>query len=276
MKKTKLYNHSIPDEVIKKTLLKPNETVRYRLHNLPKSTLRQNRLSIPVSLNVPAVDSVYLPEEGIYADIAAVKSVDAQGNHIFHHIEFLASMHGVLELVGGRASDQEIHSYLCLCDYNASKEGRDITKEAIFERIDEEAKAEELSYTRNLKREALNTAADLSADDVRNYIAARGGDDTRPLKVLRNELEDFADTNPKDFMDLIKNTTVTHKATLQRAITKGVIIFNEEQSMYEWPNKEPILTVSRGSDAINELVSFCISSPKGEKIFPTISSKSKK
>jgi uncharacterized protein (DUF1778 family) len=276
MKKTKLYNHSIPEEVIKKTLLKKGEVVRYRLHNIGRSSLNPNMLAFPVSKNVPPVDSVYLPEEGMYVDIAAVRSVDAQGNHTFHEIEFRGSQAGQLILTGGRANDQEIHSYLSLSDFNASKEGRDETKEPIFEKVDEEAKAESLSYSRNLKREALNSAADLSVDDIRNYIAARGGDDTRPIKVLRNELEELADADPQAFMDLLSNTTATHKATLQRALTKGAIMFNAEQSRYEWPNKEPILTVARGDDAINELVSFCISSPKGEKILQTISSKSKK
>jgi len=55
-------------------------------------------------------------------------------------------------------------------------------------------------------------------------------------------------------------------------------VFNEEQSRFEWPNKEAILTVARstGSDAVDELISFCVSSAKGEKVYQTIQSKAKK
>jgi len=113
---------------------------------------------------------------------------------------------------------------------------------------------------------------------VKNYSAALGKDDTKPVGVLRNELEELADTDPAAFLDLIGNKQAVMKATINRAVTKGVIVFNEEQSRFEWPNKEAILTVARstGSDAVDELISFCVSSAKGEKVYQTIQSKAKK
>jgi hypothetical protein len=276
MKKTELYNQ-LSEKLVKSTMLKPGQSVTYRLTNIQKSSLDPTRLAIPASKNVPPIDTIYDEEEGQYVTIAAVKSINANGEHTFHDIVFSYNMAGHLILQGGRAVDQEIHSYLSLCDYNASKPNRDTSKDAIFELVDEEAKAEKESRTRNIRREALNAAADMSAEDVKTYAAAMGKDDTKAVSVLRNELEEMADTNPQDFLNLINNKQAVVTATVNRAVKKGVILFNQEQSRFEWPNKEVILVVARtGSDAIDEFVSFCTSSAKGEKVFQTIQSKTNK
>lgn len=276
MKKTELYNQ-LSDKLIKSTILKPGQSVTYKLHGIEKSSLDPTRLNIPASKNVPPVDTVWDEEKQEYVSIAAIKSIDASGEHSFYDIEFTYSLGGHLILTGGRATDQEIHSYLSLCNYNFSNPNRDSSKDAIFEVVNEAAIAEDKSRTRNTRREALNAAADLSPEDVKTYAAALGQDDSKPISVLRNMLEDMADTDPKSFLDLINNKQAVVTATVNRAIKKGAIVFNQEQSRFEWPNKEVILVVARtGNDAIDEFVSFCTSSAKGEKVFQTIQSKAKK
>jgi hypothetical protein len=235
-----------------------------------------SRMAIPTYKNIPPIDQIWDKEKDEYVDIAAVKSADAEGNHTFHEILFTKSNAGHLILFGGRAVDQEIHSYLSICNYNGSNPDRDTSKEIIFELVDEEAKAEIEQKKRNLRREALNAAADLGQDEVKNFAAALGKDDSRPVGVLRNELEELADKDPQAFLDLIGNKQAVMKATINRSLSKGIIIFNEEQSRWEWPNKEAILTVARGTEAVEELVSFCVSSAKGEKVYQTIQSKAKK
>jgi hypothetical protein len=277
MKKTELYNR-LSEKLVKGTMLKPGEQVVYRLHNMQKNPMDPTKLAIPSAKNVPPIDTIWDEETQQYIDIAAVRTVAPTGEHTFHEIFFYGNQAGHMILVGGRALDQEVHSYLSLCNYNASNPNRDTTKEAIFERVDEEAKAVKESRTRNVRREALNAAADLSPEDVKEYTAALGKDDTRPVSVLRNDLEEMADKTPEEFMQLINNKQAVMKATINRALKKGVIVFSQEQSRFEWPNQEAILTVARstGSDAVDELVSFCVSSTKGDKVFQTISSKAKK
>jgi hypothetical protein len=275
MKKTKLYNN-LPDKLLKKMLLKPGERVVYKLYNITSAPMDPTRLAIPAYRNVPPIDQIYDKESESYIDIAAVKSVDAEGNHTFHDIYFTSQQAGHMILFGGRAVDQEIHSYLSLCNHNASNKDRDTTKEVIFELVDEEAKAEKESTTRNKKRDALNIAADLTPEDVKDYTAALGKSEDRPIKVLRNELEALADRDPEEFLGLINNKQAVMKATINRALAKGAILFSEEQSMYKWANGEAILTVARGTEAIDEFVSFCVSSAKGEKVYQNLQSKSKK
>jgi hypothetical protein len=277
MKKTKLFNNLSP-ELIDSTKLKKGEKVVYRIHNIQRNPMDPTKWALPSVRSVPPVDQIYDEIKQEYIDIAAVKSVTPDGDHSFHEIYFYGSQGGMMILTGGIAAQQEIHSYLSLCNYNASNPNRDTTKEPLFELVDETARSTKERLNRNLKREALNTAADLSADEVRNYIAALGQDDTRPLDILRNELETLADNDPKGFLDLVSNKQASMKAILNRALAKGVIMFDSEQSRFTWPNGEAILTVARttGGEPVEELISYCVSSAKGEKVFTTIQSKAKK
>lgn len=277
MKKTKLFNNLSP-ELIESTKLKKGEKVVYRIHNIQRNPMDPTKWALPSVRNVPPIDQIFDEIKGEYIDIAAVRSVTADGDHSFHDMYFYGSQGGMMVLSGGIAAHQEIHSYLSLCNYNASNPNRDTTKEALFELVDESVRSEKERKNRNLKREALNAAYDLSADEVKNYVAALGQDDTRPMEVMRNELETLADNDPKGFLDLVGNKQASMKAVLNRAIAKGVIIFDHESSRFTWPNGEAILTVARttGSDAVEELISYCVSGAKGEKVFQTIQSKAKK
>lgn len=276
MKKTKMYNN-VSDALLKPTKLKPGQQVVYRVEGIQPDPMNPGKWAIPAAKNVPPIDQIWDEEKQEYVEIAAVRTFDSEGNHTFHEIWFFGNQGGHMILRGGNAIDQEIHSFLSISNYNGSNPNRDTTKEVYFTLVDEQAKSEVERKVRNIKREALNVSADLTAEDVRNYIAALGQDDTRPLEVLRNDLEAMADSDPKSFLDLVSNKQAVMKATLNRALKKNVIKFEEEQSRFTWPTGEVITTVARttGSDAVEDLVAFCVSSTKGEKVYQTIQTKSK-
>lgn len=277
MKKTELYNNVSP-ELLAQTKIKPGEQVVYRVTGIQPNPMDTSTWAIPAVKNVPVTDEIYDPIADRYVSIAAIRNVGTDGTINYHDLYFFGSHGGHMILLGGRADHQEIHSYLSLCSYNGSNPNRDDSKEIVFELVDEVAKSQKETKKRNLKREALNSAADLSADDVRNYIAALGQDDTQKIEVLRNKLEEMADTDPEGFISLISNKQATMKATINRALSKGAIMFDTEQSRFTWPNGEAILTVSRttGGDNVDELISFCVSGAKGEKVYQTLQSKAKK
>lgn len=277
MKKTKMFNNISP-ELLAPTLLKKGEQAIYKIVGIQPDPMNPGKWSMPAAKNVPPTDQIWDETKQEYIDIAAVKTFDQEGNHTFHDIFFYGNQGGHIILRAGNAVDQELHSYLMICNYNGSNPNRDTTKEIYFELVDEKAKSIAESKVRNLKREALNASADLSPEEVKTYTAARGQDDTRPVEVLRNELENLADVDPKAFLDLIENKQAIMKATLNRAVKKGVIVFDEQQSKYSWPNGEVITIVARstGSDAVEDLIAFCVSNAKGEKVYQTIQQKSKK
>lgn len=270
--------NNVSEALLKATLLKRDEQVVYKIVGIQPDPMNHGKWSIPAAKNVPPTDQIWDEEKQEYVEIAAVKTFDAEGNHTYHDIFFYGSQGGHLILRGGNAVDQEIHSYLSLCNYNGSNPKRDTSKESYFELVDEKSKSEQEIKVRNLKREALNISSDLSAEDVKNYIAAMGQDDNRPISVLRNQLENLADNDPKSFLELVNNKQAIMKATLNRAIKKGIIVFDEEQSKFSWPNGEVITVTARttGGDAVEDLLAYCVGNAKGEKVFQTIQTKSKK
>lgn len=277
MKKTPLFNN-VSQELLDSTKLKKGEQVVYKLYGIGPNPSDPSKMGFPSVKNIPPIDQIYDEHTGSFVDIAAIRSVTPNGDCVFHEIYFYGAQSGVMLLNGSKGIDQEIHSYMMLSNYNASNKNRDTSKEPMYELVDENKTSEIERKTRNMKREALNTAADLTPDEVRTYIAALGQDDTRKIDLLRNDLESMADKDPKSFMELVNNKQAIMKAVINRALSKGVITFDAEQAKFGWPTGEAILTVSRttGGEPVEELVSYCVSNQKGEKVYQTIQSKIKK
>jgi len=276
MKKFEQTNN-VSEKLLATTKLKRGEVATFKIAKIGRHPVTGDVI-IPAAVSVPVIDQIWDEEKQDYIDIAAISRPSKDGNHGFHELWFYGSQGGHWLLKGGVAQDQEIYSYLSLSNYNGSNPNRDVSKEIIFELVDDNKKSEVERKVRSLKREALNMAADLDVEAVKNLIAAKGGDDTKKIDILRNELETLADRDPAAFLELANNKQAAMKATINRAITKGVILFDAEQSRFAWPGGEVILTVARttGSDSVDELLTYCVSNAKGEKVFQTIQQKSKK
>jgi hypothetical protein len=277
MRKTEEYNN-LSEKKIKSATLKRGEIAVFRSAAIQRHPFMPEEVVIPTYQGVSPVDQIWDEELQEYVDIAAIKTVKPGGEPEFHEIAFTKIGAGHIILKGDSAGDREIYSFMFLSNFNGSNPDRNTDSPIMYTMIDEIKKSEVERKGRNFKREALNIAADLSADDVRVYSAALGRDDSRSLEVLRNELELLADRDPQGFLELVNNKQSTMKAIINRALLKGVLSFDNERSMFTWPNGEVILTVARatGQDAVDELIAFCISSAKGEKVYQTITAKSKK
>lgn len=282
MKLVQHYNKISP-ELLASTKLQPGQTVKYRVKvsgmngKRTSTPLAPNLPAIPVSKNIPPADQIWDDNIKQFVTIGAIRNVKSTGNPAFYDITFRRASGGIITLRAGRVADQEIHSYMMLTDFNGSKPDRDPSKPILFTFIDEEKQAEVRTEARKNRRVALNTAADLSEEDVRTYTAARGLDEKRTMKILRAELEDFADVDPDGFMRFINSADTTVVAVINRAIKNNKIKFNSEQSRFEWPTGETVLAVARsGNDAIEELATWLRSNERGERVFQQLNTSSKK
>lgn len=273
MKKFENVN-AVSPALLASTKLKKDETKIFVLSSITEHPWTKE-LIIPSAVNIPPIDQIFDEEKNDWVEIAAINRVDKQGNHSYHEITFWGNAAGRMIFVGGRGADQEIYSYLKLSNYNGSNPNRDNSKPVYFNEVDEAKKAEVEEKRRDLKREALNAASDLSAQDVRDYLASIGIDDRQDLKILRNKLGEMADRNPQEFMDLLQNKVAVIKASVHRAIRDGHILFDPASSKYSWPHGEEILRVPRAEDAVDELAGYLATNPKGEKILQTLRSKKK-
>ncbi len=281
MKLVKHFNN-LSKELLDSTRLEKHQTVKYRVHTAGVGKRKVTPLmpmvpAIPTAKNVPPTDQIYDQYSKQFVTIGAIRNVKSNGNPGFYDLTFRRTSGGMIVLKGGRVADQEIHSYLMLTDYNGSKPDRDTSKPILFYFVDENKIAEDNSAARKSLRIALNTAADLTEDNVRIYTAARGLDDRRKLSVLRDELEAFAASSPDKFMQFVSAAGTTVNAVVHKAIKNDKIKFNAEQSRFEWPTGEPILTVARtGQDAIEEFGLWLKTDLKGEKVFQLLNVSDKK
>jgi hypothetical protein len=273
MKKFENVN-AVSPALLDSTKLKRDESKIFVLANISEHPWTKE-LIIPSGLSIPSFDQIFDDEKNDWVEIAAINRLDKQGNHTYHEITFFGQSAGRIILTGGRGADQEIYSFLKLSNYNGSNPHRDVSKPIYYYEVDETKKAEVEEKRRDLKREALNAASDLSAQDVRDFVASIGIDDRQDLKILRNKLGEMADKNPQDFLDLLQNKIAVIKASVNRAIRDGQIIFDTAASKFSWTHGEEILRVPRAEDAVDELAGYLATNPKGEKILQTLRSKKK-
>lgn len=267
--------NALSEGLINDTKLKRGETKQFVVAGITPHPWT-NELIVPSVVTVPPVDQIQDPNSGEWVDIAAISRIEKDGKHGYHELTFYGHNAGRIILSGGRGADQEVYAYLKLSNFNGSNPNRDESKPIYYYEVDEAKKAEQDEKIRDIKREALNSLADLSAADVRDYAASLGLDDKLDLKILRNKLGDLADKDPKAFNDLLSDKTAVIKATINRSIRDGKILFDAVASKYTWPHGEEILRVPRAEDAVDELAGYLATNPKGEKVLTTLMSKGKK
>ncbi len=264
---TKALKDSVP-------ALKRGQSVTFKCYQIKPDTKSPRKFTGPFMLNVPVVDTVWDESINEYVEIAfADQQSTSKGDSIavFRTIKFVAPL-GEITLRGGVANDEYMYYYMMLSNFRGDKENRDTKKEAIYFLVNKEEEAKSKRKDRNAKLDALNKAVNMSDEEIKDFVAATGGNDKAPIDVCREYAEAWAEKDPVDFIKKAEDMSANLKATIKRALDQEVIKFDREQMLFTWPTGEPIATVSRqqGGDHIKELVEILVSEKKHEKVLPTI------
>jgi hypothetical protein len=147
----------------------------------------------------------------------------------------------------------------------------------IISRIDEQKEAREGRERRNAKAKALSVATNMSAKEVQDFAAAMQWDEHEEIELLRNRVEDLAETNPQMFNDLSEHKTVEYRATIKRALDKQVIAYNPAEFTYIWPiNQQKIVSLGAALGNENEIERFAdwlmTNGLKGDEVYKKIKS----
>lgn len=276
MLKKVIHYNSISDK-LKSSVppLKRGESVTFKCYQIKPDTNSPRKFTGPYMLNVPVIDTIWDEGANTYVEIAyADQQSTSKGDSIavFRTIKFVAPL-GEITLKGGVANDEYMYYYLMLTNHNGDKKDRDERKEKYFYRVNVEQESKTKRKERSSKLDALNKAVSMSDEEVRDFVAATGGNDKAPIDVLRDYAESWADKDPSGFMNKANDMTANLKATIKRALDQGVLKFDKEQMQFEWADSgEPIATVprSQGADHIKDFVELIVSEKKYEKVLPTI------
>lgn len=187
--------------------------------------------------------------------IALVEETDEKGiPNRFGKIRVTASERGVLDLdltEGGegwyKAMYLELHPKL------SNGKFADPSKHPMVSRIDEVKAAQDSKSERSARLKALNATMEMKDKDIVNFADAMLWDSTENVIVLRNKVEELADTNPEFFNDLVAGKTIEYRATVKQAMTKRVIEFDQAEYKFVWAGNKQTITVLSPSGEKNEV-----------------------
>jgi hypothetical protein len=268
MIKTKEYNN-VGDE----PKLGRQEVKVFKYLGIKEDPLNKGEIIMPSVAYVPDVDRVFDPTKDDYVDIANIASLGIGGKPVMSPIAFEKRNQGKLLLRGDKTGDREVFQYLMLSNFNASNPNRDKSVNPLFELVEPAKKANDARKERSLRREAMNVAAELSASEVREFIASMNKDEKRDISILRDELENLAEKDPKQFISLSKDKNKSIQANIKKAIDSKIIKFDKTTNTFMWVSTgETIVQVPRSSKTsyLQGFTNFVLSNKNGEVVYEEI------
>jgi len=213
--------------------LKPEESATYRVMNVRQDPDNFGKWLVPAALQIPSTDIIYDKKKGEFVNIAAIERQDINGAAEFANIVFSSVNLGYLFLNGKNPLHQKIYQFIELCNFNESNKDRNTEAEAFFYRVDTKKDAMEERTLRKLIVKAVNTALEL--DDKRaKEVAMALGIDADTIEEIRNQLEDFSEQNPEEFMDIVERASLSLETMIKEAIKKGVIKNDVNAQVFTW------------------------------------------
>lgn len=123
----------------------------------------------------------------------------------------------------------------------------------IFSRIDENAAARGARSERSERLKALNVAQAMSDADLIDFADAMQWDSAENFDVLRNKIEELADTNPVYFNDLVSSKAVEYQSLIKQAMNKDLISFNYGEYKFTWSGNQQLITVLSPTGSESEI-----------------------
>ena len=190
--------------------------------------------------------------------IGLVTDTDEKGiPNRFKKIRVSAIQRGLLDLdLTEGTEDWYTAMYLELHPKLKDGDFEDSTKTPIFFRIDERKAAQEAKTERSARLKALNAAEEMSDKQIISFADAMLWDSSEDILVLRNKVEELADTNPEFFNDLVKGKSLEYRAAIKQALNKKVIEFDAGEYKFIWAGNKQTISVLSPTGEKNEVEKF--------------------
>tara|TARA_R100000700_G_C3170287_1_gene144912 strand:- start:1384 stop:2220 length:837 start_codon:yes stop_codon:yes gene_type:complete len=241
--KAELYNN-YSKELIKK--IPRGSTVMYKLSDIQPDPDNEGRFLIPAYRNVPSTDEIYDPVSDDYVQIAYITNVKADGEAVLGEINFTRMGGGCIVLNGNNPTHQKIYQYLELSNSNLSNKNRVTSKTGFFKKADEKADAISERKERKMILEAMQKASNLNTDDVKFVASSLGMKLNKSEDELRNDVEEFAEFNPEDFLNITLQQTNRTESLVREAVDLRIITHNQKSAKFVWrESKKDIFTYKK-------------------------------
>ena len=212
--------------------------------------------------------------------IGIVEAVDENGKpNRFRKIRVMAPQKGVLILDLENQEDYytafalELHPKLIGVRFEDKNAYRVVT------RIDENAEAETKRKERTARKKALDAAESMEDADIVNFADAMMWDSGEPANILRNKVEELAETDPEFFNDLIEKKEIQVRALVKQALDKRIITHDPVENKFMWASNMQLITALPVSLTANHVQQFAewlvVGGSKAEEVHKKIKELSK-
>ncbi len=152
----------------------------------------------------------------------------------------------------------------------------DTTKRQMITRVDEQAAATIERAARSARSKARAAAEGLSDKGVIDFADAMLWDSAQQPIVLRNQIEELAETNPEFFNDLVSGKSVEYQAAVKQALNKKIIAFDPAEYKFTWTGNMQTIHIMNNVSGKNEVEQFAeylqAGGEKAETIYKKIKS----
>lgn len=241
LKKLGVYN-DLSDELKKAIALpKKGTQVTYRFLDIYYDPMSGESF-YKAHLKIPPFSKCFDPGKNEWIELGLVNGIDSYGNPLPNRIRRVwvspQENAGMLHITIGNSQDDELYQYLELASFNAANPHRDEEVHAILERVNFEAEAKENRQALRMKRDALIKAAALSKEEVYNLTLLLGYDTELSEEEMRFNIEDYAETEPEDFMERISDKQIGIKTLVAQAIVLEVAYISVEDMKLKWTDSD--------------------------------------
>lgn len=236
------------------------KTVRYKFdisNQNPDPTKHNGPIIWPTLYTLdPAVFNITDPYEkrervSRSKKIALVTEVDEKGlPKKFRKIRVFGRNRGVLTLTIEENND-DFYTAMFLELHPKLADGKfsDKSKKQVITRIDERKHAKEQREIRSARTKAGNVAQTMSEEKMFQFADAMQWESGLDPEVLRNMVEELADTDPVFFNDLVEGEQVEYRSVVKRGLDNNIIAFDPADWKIVWSsNLQPITVLSPGGD----------------------------
>lgn len=216
----------------------------------------QNHVSLPATSRIKSKDGKTWIETGL------IGGVDSLGNPLPQEIKvhnfYPQRQGGVINIkVGESAESDSLALYLLNSSHVSTNKGRDTSVEPILELVDFKAEAGKSRELRNLKKDALLKAQDMSDKDVQRYALIMGYDMGLSREELRDSLEDMAFNTPEAFLKATSDSHADAKATLQLALQRDLVYVDPKTKSLRWKSNDgEIMPIVDSNNVLMEFGQF--------------------
>lgn len=150
---------------------------------------------------------------------------------------------GIKKFALDNIEDREMVMYLLLHPKLSGGEFMDKTKRQVITRIDEISVAQKGIEERSARSKARSVAENMSDEEMETFADAMLWDDVDSTIILKNKIEELAETSPEFFNELAGSKDMQYRAMIKKALNSNVIKYDPAERKFSYSINSQVIAI---------------------------------